>query len=231
MTQIYVQIACFLLVCSGCQNAEPIPTKPVVAAIPPATGITMVYDLTRSNTYLQPDDSTVVELLYDYAFHGVYLTGLHILSDSQKQQPWLSPYIGVDTLPLPNNFILAAKQLKRNQEAIRQAREKCAAVARQVGTQLFLPQEQDYSDVTGALRLAAKAAHGYAEKGIRPVVIIISDLIQDLEPGIDPEPIPAIDFPPDTEIILIGADPSVSLPAIFGQVKIRELPSFQHLTI
>ncbi len=231
MKLIQLIFACMLFTLNSCQNAEPIPAKPVVAVIPPATGITMVYDLSRSNTYLQPDDSTVIELLYEYAFNGVYLTGIHILSDSRIQQPWLSPFVHIDTLPIPNNFILAAKQLKRNQEAIRQAREKCAAVARQVGKHLFLPQDHDHSDVTGALRLAATAAHGYAGKGIRPVVIIISDLIQDVEPGAEPEPIPAIDFPPDTEIILIGADPGVSLPSIFGAVKIRALPSFQHLTI
>jgi hypothetical protein len=55
--------------------------------------------------------------------------------------------------------------------------------------------------------------------------------LQDIQSGNKPEPLSTYEFPAQTEILLIGADHSVNLETLFGLIKIRQLPSFQHLNI
>lgn len=233
MRNLLLVLAALVAAVLCCHKTEEPTPQTVTAPMQqsPGAGIVMVYDLTQSDTCLKPDVQTTSALLMKHAFSGVCLTGIHILPNSQQQQAWLSPFIHADTTALPSNFILAAKQSKINKEVILKVRQECDSVARMACDRIFLPQVYKWSDVTGALRLAAMAAQGYADKGLHPIVIVVSDMLQDLEPGPGIEPIPALNFPPDTEVIVIGAAPSVALKAIFGNVKIRALPAYQFLTL
>lgn len=104
----------------GCLNSITTPVKNIETIQPRhgGTGLVLIYDLSLSDTFLKPDTETLKEVLRDYATPCVSLTGIHVLTESIQQQPWLSQSVCMDTLPLPANFILAKKQRQANQKGV-----------------------------------------------------------------------------------------------------------------
>lgn len=203
--------------------------QPPVPKIP--VGLILAYDISESSLHQKLDSATISGYLMRHIFDGVAATGILVLPDSHLQQPWFMPLLKADTLPLPANFIQAERQRKRNAEALTQAERRCAEAVSNLCENMLLPQSQPFSDVSGALKLCALAAHSYAARGYKPVLVLVSDMLQDIQNVYGQETIPAFEFPPETEIIIIGADPSVSLNSIFGNHPISQFPSFEHLNL
>lgn len=220
----------FFVYCWKGDERQPAPDA-TPKVITPAKGVVILYDRTRSDTFLNPQRSVLSSFLYQHIFEGISVTGVQVTDNSQRQEPWFCPLLKADTLPLPSNFIKAGRQRKKNAAAIEQAKMRCALAADSIAGHLFLPQIYDRSDVAGALRLCVMAANSYAAKGLQPEVIMMCDLLQDLLADKSYEALEPVVFPAGTKIIVIGAHPGVDLSRLFGGAPVQELPSFQHLIL
>jgi hypothetical protein len=223
-----------LLLLAACQSHPTLEPQQLVDVAEPTTkpariGLIIVNDISKSG-YLTADAATLTTFLYKYVYDGFVISALNIQSNSHRQQPWLSPVVIADTLSITStNFLAADRQRKRNAVLKQAAVNQCQSVADEVSKRIFVPLTHERSDVQGGLQMAADIAKTYVERNMQPVIIILSDLLQDVEPGM--EMLELVSFPPNSEIIVIGANPSVDLKKVFGSIKVRALVSFQHLNL
>lgn len=190
--------------------------------------IILVGDATLSDPFIQPDTTTLRILLSKYVFSGVELTVLNVQSDSYRQQPYYSDVIRVDTLPGSSNFIRNRRNRIENQRRIAQVEKVLQPVLDSCFNRLLLAHRHTRSDVSNALRLAAMAASNPAYKGRQVIVVIASDLQEDILPGVPEVPHP-VQFPSNVRILLIGHHPDIDLKRLFpGQTPVG-IPSFHHL--
>jgi hypothetical protein len=226
-------ISLSVMLCISCHQNTVSVKQPVATAEattkPARVGVILVCDISKSG-FLNPDTATLTAFLHQYIYAGVVLTALHIKSDSRRQQPLLSPVMVADTIPITSsNFITADHTRKKNALLKQTGLKQCQDVVSEVARQFFVPLTHEHSDVQGGLQVASEVAKTYAGRNIRPVMIIVSDLLQDIKPG--PEGLSPVSFPPNAEVIVIGPDPSVDLKKVFGPLHVQTLVSFQHLNL
>jgi len=211
----------------GCTPSN-IENTPLAVPTPRPLACILVTDATRSDQFIRPDTATLRILLAHYLFQGVELSVLAVLPNSYKQTVYYSGKLHLDTLPASSNFIVNRKNRTENQRRISGLGKILHPVLDSTQKQFIEMAVCDSSDVNGALYKAVITASNPAYKDRNVLVIIASDLLQDLIKYVEEETRP-MQFPSNTRLVLIGNHPTIDLKKLFPRHSPIELPSFQHL--
>lgn len=188
----------------------------------------LVTDATRSDRFIRLDTATLRNFLSHYLFQGVELSVLAVLPNSYKQTVYYSGKLRLDTLPVSSNFIVNRKNRKENQRRISGIDNLLHPVLDSIQEQFIEMTVYDSSDVNGAMDKTVLTASNPVYQDRKVLVIIASDLLQDLIKYVGEETRP-IQFPSNVRLVVIGNHPSIDLKKLFPGHSPIELPSFQHL--
>jgi len=167
-------------------------------------------------------------LFSPYLMHGLEISAVSVNSDSYHQTVYYSGLLKMDTPLQSSNFIKNRKYRKENQKCLANSNILLQAVLDSLQKRFINIPKCDSSDVNNALTWVNIAATNAVKKGHNVIIILASDLVQDLIKYVQETAHP-VHFPPGIQIVVIGHHPSVNLEQLFPAQKPLVLPSFQHL--
>lgn len=163
--------------------------------------------------------------LHDALQGGAYLATVLLSSESECYIPEWMETVRLDTLLHEGSIYRRRAIAQDNERQIARAHAQLNRWDAWLSDSVFLPKRAAYSDVQGALQHCQQLAKVYSERGFRIRLIVLSDLIHDMP---DRSRLRPIELPAGTELILIGAAPSVPTSTIFPDAHLIESPIFKH---
>jgi hypothetical protein len=197
-------------------------------AIDSVVSVILLTDESLSDLYIRPDTGTLRKFLSPYLVTGLELSTVAVKANSYKQTVYFSGLLQAKKLPKSSNFIKNRRNLEENQIHLADAHQLLTTVLDSLQKGFSTVQRCDSSDVDNALKWVNIAAHNAVNKSHIVIVILASDLIQDLIRFV-PEKAQPIHLPPGIQLIIIGQHSSEELERLFPGQKPLVVPSFQHL--
>lgn len=207
-----------------CQNDR----EEFALAVEPVVSVVLLTDDSLSDLFIRPDTATLRVLLSPYLVGGLELSVVSVKADSYKQTVYYSGLLQVDTLPKSSNFIKSRNNRAENKKRMTQAAALLKPVLDSLQQRFDHTRKCDSSDVDNALFWVNIAASNAVKKSHKVIVILASDLVQDMIHYVQ-ESTHTIQLPPGIQLVVIGHHPSVDLKQLFPGQKPLVLPSFQHL--
>lgn len=211
---------CLLYLVSACAvESGSEPTNPGTTTL-----TILVNDVSESTEHVHFSPEAFRQLLHFDALNGgTQLATLLINSTGNKQMPWISNLLKVDTTVLSGNRYQRARIDKENQVRSSQLNGTLSNWVDTLKSKILLPKTDRYSDVNGAFYHIVHLAETYHTRKYRVRIIIFSDLLQDTP---NHEPLRPITLPSDVEIFLIGTSPHVDLQQVFPNNQVTLTPVF-----
>jgi len=173
------------LLCA-CGNVEKnnqmiVPTQPQLVVV--------IYDITKSTDAYAILAIAHIEKIYNDIGQngGGKLYGLHIMTNSSKQDPVSAEVPVLEQLPMKGNAYQQANRVKKNKQLAAEFISHKDEFIKAVAGKLIVPKSHDFSDLKNALELARKILENPMYDNYAKKLLIISDMENDLPPkqGID----------------------------------------------
>lgn len=205
---LLIVIACALV--TACGNVE---TNHNATAPKPLQVMVKVYDITKSTDAYAILNEAHIEKIYEGMGQngGGKFYGLHIMSNSSKQEPITGAVPVLEQLPMQGNTYQQANRTRKNKQLAAEFEAQKDVFIKSVVNKLILPKSQDFSDLKNALELARKILENPTYRNYAKKLLILSDMENDLpsRQGIDPmEP---VHFASDVQIFLVRPSDRVNL--------------------
>lgn len=205
------------------QCAQPEPEK---APELPRTLTILVNDVSESAAKIHCPISELRKVwLRDALRGGADLATVLLSSESECYIPEWMETVRLDTLPHEGSIYRRRARAQGNERHIARAHAQLDRWDAWLSDSVFLPKRAAYSDVQRALELSQQLAENGSKNGFRIRLIVLSDLIHDMP---DRSKLRPIELPAGTELILIGAAPSMPTSTIFPGAHLIESPIFKH---
>ncbi|MBL7806652.1 MAG: hypothetical protein JNN28_02495 [Saprospiraceae bacterium] len=208
----------------SCMNEQEEPQ----VAIETAVSVILLTDDSLSDLFIRPDTGTLRKFLSPFLVHGLELSAVAVKNNSYKQTVYYSGLLQVKTLPGSDNFIKNRRNKEENQIRLAQAYQLLTPVLDTLQRKYVMAPRCDSSDVNNALKWVNIAAQNAVNKSNKVIVVLASDLVQDLIPYVQ-ETAQPIHLPPGIQLVIIGQHPTVDFEQLFPGQRPMVLPSFQHL--
>ena len=151
--------------------------------------VVYVYDISKSDDAYTILTKADLEKTYDSMGQngGGKFYGLHIQSNSLRQDPIVADVVAVQQLVLRGNSYQRLNRQHKNEQAMAAFESSKDAFVKTVSEKLILAKNHDFSDVKNALEMANQISENPIYDSYIKSIIIISDLENDMPPkqGID----------------------------------------------
>lgn len=195
---------------SACGNVE----KKNEATTPnPLQVVIEVSDITKStDTYAILTETHVEKTYYGMGQNGGgKYYGLHIMTNSSKQEPITGDVPVLELLPIKGNAYQQANRNKRNKQLATEFENGKDAFITSVSGKLILPKTHNFSDLKNALELARKILENPMYSTYAKKLLIISDMENDLPPKQGIDPMEPVHFAGDVKVFLVRPSDQVNL--------------------
>lgn len=182
-----------------------------------------VYDISISTDSYIMLNSSQVESIYSGMGKngGGKFYGLHIQSNSAKQNPIMAEVKPLNLLPLKGNAYQKANIEKMNKRLAAEFDVGQNAFVTNISNHLIQPKSNEFSDVKNALELAKKIMENPMYVSYAKKLIIVSDMENDLPPKQGIDRMSMVQFPNDVNIFLVRPSDQVNISRILtGNISI-----------
>jgi len=172
-----------------------------------------VSDITKStDTYAILTETHVEKTYYGMGQNGGgKFYGLHIMTNSLKQDPITGDIPVLEQLPIKGNAYQQANRTRKNKQLAAEFETHKDAFITSVANKLIVPKSHDFSDLKNALELARKILENPMYRNYVKKLLIISDMENDLPPNQGIDPMEPVHFASDVKVFLVRPSDRVKL--------------------
>lgn len=176
----------------------------------------LIYDISKStDTYAMLSSAHIEQVYYGIGQNGGgRFYGLHIKSNSLKQDPVTADIPFLQQLPLKGNAYQQANRERKNKQLAAEFETGKSSFVQTISDKLIKPKNEDFSDIKNALEMARKIMENPMFLTYGKNLVIISDMENDFAPknGID-----------KMQPVHLGKDVNVFLVRPSDRVNIQEI--------
>jgi hypothetical protein len=201
-------IPCVLIIACGYSEK-----KNALSTQSPLNVVVSVYDITISTDAYAILTNTHIEQLY-YGIGqngGGKFYGLHIKTNSSKQDPIAGNISVLEQLPITGNAYQKANRNKKNKQLEAEFENGKDSFITSVSRKLIVPKIHKFSNVKNALELARKILENPMYSNYAKKLLVISDLENDLPPKQGIEEMEPVHFASDVKVFLVRPSDRVNL--------------------
>jgi len=183
--------------------------------------VVCVYDISKSDDAYAILTNTHLEKTYDGMGQngGGKFYGLHVQSNSLRQDPMVGDIAPVEQLVLRGNSYQRANRQRKNEKMMATFEDGKDAFVKTVSEKLILPKDHDFSDVKDALEMARQITENPNYDSYIKSIIIISDLENDMPPKQGIDKMQPILFKKDVNILLVRPSAKINLSEVMPGSK------------
>lgn len=182
----------------------------------------ILYDISISTDQVTILGTSHISKLYDLIAMngGGVIYGIHIKSNSAKQDPIRIEVPPLELLPVKGNPYQQSNRKMKNEKLLGDLLKAKRNVLKQIAAEFIIPKNNVFSDIKGALELARQimTSTNYAEDAKN--VFIISDMINDLPPQDGEDRMNPVFFDSTVRIFLVRPSPEVQVDRIVPNARI-----------
>lgn len=196
-------------------------SKPAEKTLPKKPKLfVLVYDISKSNESYAILSKSHLESIYTYVGYngGGKMYGLHIQSNSDKQEPIYYTINALDTLTVRGNKVQAYNIKKKNRKLISAFESGREGYINSTTSVLLKEKNERFSDIQNALIMVKQivSMHEYATWDIS--ILIVSDMINDFPPYDGIDPLNPVDFGTKVNVGIVRPSSRVNLGIIFPKL-------------
>lgn len=197
----------------ACGNVE---NKDVTTVPKPLQVVVWVYDITKStDTYAILTEAHVEKSYYGMGQDGGgKFYGLHIMSNSSKQEPITGEVPALEQLPMKGNAYQQANRTKMNKQFVAEFETHKDEFITSVSQNLIVPKTHVFSDLKNTLELARKILGNPTYCNYAKKLLIISDMENDIPPKQGIDPMEPVHFSSDVKVFLVRPSDRVNLAGL-----------------
>ena len=195
---------------SACGNRE---NKDVTTVPKPLQVVVWVYDITKStDTYAILTEAHVEKSYYGMGQDGGgKFYGLHIMSNSSKQEPITGEVPALEQLSMKGNAYQQANRTRKNEQLAAEFETHKDEFMTSVSQNLTLPKSHIFSDLKNTLELARKILENPMYNNYTKKLLIISDMENDIPPKQGIDPMEPVHFAGDVKVFIVRPSDRVNL--------------------
>jgi hypothetical protein len=196
-------------------------SKPAEKVLPKEPQLfVLVYDISKSNESYAILNKEHFEFIYTHMGHngGGKMYGLHIQTNSDKQEPVSFTINTLDTVQVKGTKVQVSNIRKKNKKLMSGFEAGREVFVNNISTVMLKEKNEKFSDIQNALSLAKQIVSmpGYATWNKN--ILIISDMINDLPPRDGVDPIIPVDFGTEVKVGIVRPSNRVNLGVIFPKL-------------
>ena len=220
ISTIIVSICLFFVSCEAPKTVKIVKTQQLMV---------LVYDISMSNDSYALLNKSDLSSVYSYigANGGGKLYGLHILSNSTKQEPFVTNIRSLDTLELKGNKIQLGKIKKRNDKLNQAFEIGRAQFIQTAATALIKTKSEKFSDIENAMLLAKQIVEMPQYANWERSILLVSDMLNDFPPKNGLDSMKPLKLSEKVKFGVVRASPKVELPNLIPGVTITNYSTIE----
>ena len=217
-TTMILQSAFIAIILTGIYSCQ---SKPEKKSLPVKQQLfVLVYDISKSNESYAILNKGHFESVYSYMGYngGGKMYGMHIQSNSDKQEPVYYSINALDTLQVRGNKVQSSNIRKKNRkltEAFESGRE---GFVNNASSAMLKEKNEKFSDIQNALLLAKQIVSMPEYASWNKSILIVSDMVNDFPPRDGIDPLNPVDFGVTVKVGVVRPSDKIKLGEIFPKL-------------
>lgn len=211
-TNLFLIVFATVLV-SACGNVE---NKNVTTAPKPLQAVVAVYDITKStDTYAILTEAHLERTYYGIGKNGGgKFYGLHLMTNSSKQEPITGEVPALEQLPMMGNAYQQANRTRKNEQLAAEFETHKDEFMTPMSHYLIVPKSHVFSDLKNVLELARKILENPMYSTYEKKLLVISDMENDFPPKQGVDPMEPVHFAGDVKVFIVRPSDRVNLSGL-----------------
>lgn len=153
--------------------------------------------------------------------------GLHIMSNSAKQDPIVAEIPALNLLKVAGNGFQQSNQTRRNNELTNKFKTIADSLISSISDNLIVPKNHDFSDLKSALELAKTILKNPQYLNYEKKLLIISDMENDFPPNDGLDKMTPVKIPKDVQVLLVRPSERINLEEVIPGTDISMYTSIE----
>lgn len=213
-----LQAVFFVIVLFGIFSCN---SKPAENALPGKPQLfVLIYDISKSNESYAILNREHFESIYTYMGYngGGKMYGLHIQTNSDKQEPVSYTINALDTLKVRGNRVQASNIRKKNKKLVSGFEAGREGFVNSVSAEMLKEKNEKFSDIQHALLLANQIVSMPEYATWDKSILIVSDMVNDLPPRDGIDPLNPVDFGIKVKVGIVRPSSKINLGVVFPKL-------------
>lgn len=180
----------------------------------------LVYDISKSNESYAILNKGHIESIYTYMGHngGGKMYGLHIQSNSDRQEPVNYTISALDTIVVKGNRVQASNIRKKNRKLTESFETGREIFVGNASGALLKEKTEKFSDIQNALLLTRQIVCMPEYASWEKSILIISDMVNDFPPRDGVDRLNPVEFGVQAKIGIVRPSSSINIEEIFPKL-------------